>query len=117
MSAISKDIFLDLIKTTPNYHRDTGAKPQFAVGDTVRTKELNTNGHTRLPRYARDKVGVVIKLYGVCVFPDSLARDGSEEAQHVYLVQFSSTDLWGAGSEPFVVSLSLFESYIVEKVE
>ena len=117
MSAIPKETFLELIKTTPNYHRESSAKARFALGDTIRTCELNTPGHTRLPRYARDKTGVIIALYGVCVFPDSLARDGSEDPQHVYLVQFSSADLWGADSEQFTVSLSLFESYIAEKVE
>ena len=117
MSAISAETFTDLIKTTPNYHRDTGAKPQYAVGDTIRTQEINTSGHTRLPRYARDKTGVITGLYGICVFPDALTRDGSEEPQHVYLVEFSSADLWGTSAEPFTVSLSLFESYIFGRVE
>ena len=117
MSAILTETFLELIQTTPNYHRESDAKAKFAVGDTIRTCELNTEGHTRLPRYARDKTGVITALYGVCVFPDSLTRNGNEDPQHVYLVQFSSNDLWGMGADPFTVSLSLFESYITERVE
>src|SRR5438445_470344 len=35
------------------------ATPRFKAGDRVRTKNLNPTGHTRLPRYARDKVGVI----------------------------------------------------------
>ena len=116
MGAIQKETFLELIKATPNYHRNTGAKAQYAVGDMILTKEMNTQGHTRLPGYARDKKGIITGMYGVCVFPDSLTRDGSEKPQHVYLVKFSSTDLWGETAAPFNVSLSLFESYIAEKV-
>ena len=32
---------------------------RFKAGDRVRTKNFNPTGHTRLPRYARGKIGVV----------------------------------------------------------
>jgi len=31
--------------------------PRFAIGDRVRTRNINPTGHTRLPRYARGKLG------------------------------------------------------------
>ena len=43
---------------------------QFKPGDRVRTKNINPPTHTRLPRYARDKVGMVEMCHGCHVFPD-----------------------------------------------
>ena len=45
--------------------------PRFAKGDRVRARNINPTGHTRLPRYARGKAGVVARDWGVFVFPDT----------------------------------------------
>ena len=37
----------------------------------VRTRNINPVGHTRLPRYARGKQGIVDRDHGVYVFPDT----------------------------------------------
>ena len=34
------------------------------MGDAVRTRNLNPSTHTRLPRYCRDKPGIVTKVHG-----------------------------------------------------
>ena len=44
-----------------------------AVGDRVRARNIHPKGHTRLPRYVRGHVGVVERLHGCHVFPDSAA--------------------------------------------
>jgi nitrile hydratase len=36
----------------------------FAPGDRVRTRNIHPQGHTRLPRYVRDKVGTVELVHG-----------------------------------------------------
>ncbi len=41
-----------------SYVRDVAAAPLFAVGERVRARNINPDGHTRLPRYARGRVGV-----------------------------------------------------------
>jgi len=46
---------------------------RFALGDSVVTRTINPSGHTRLPRYARGKRGVIEAVRGVFVFPDTNA--------------------------------------------
>ena len=65
--------------------RLAATEPAFAVGASVRTMQMNPDGHTRLPRYARDKAGVIEAVRGVFVYPDTNAswrRRGSAVALH-----------------------------------
>ncbi len=73
-------------------------KPRFAVGDTVRAKNLNPSGHTRLPRYVRGKQGVIHLVHGTFVYPDTNAHGGDERPQPLYNVRFSARELWGPTS-------------------
>jgi nitrile hydratase subunit beta len=70
------------------------------------------SGHTRLPRYVRGHAGVVTALLPSQVLPDTHAHCIAENAQHVYAVAFDSRELWGEGGEPFVLTISLYESYL-----
>ena len=70
-------------------------------------------GHTRLPRYARDKEGVVELVHGVHVFPDSNAHGRGENPQWLYTVRFSGRELWGEEADAtIVVSIDAWESYL-----
>ena len=51
--------------------RPGGRAAAFAPGDRVRTVVMHPPGHTRLPRYARGKLGAVEAVKGSHVFPDS----------------------------------------------
>ncbi|MGO8154783.1 SH3-like domain-containing protein, partial [Rhizobium leguminosarum] len=62
--------------------------PLFAVGETVKTKKFNPPTHTRLPRYARAKNGVVEVVQGSFVFPDENAHGKGENPQWLYTVVF-----------------------------
>jgi nitrile hydratase len=85
----------------------------FAVGDWVRTKNINPFGHTRLPRYVRGKAGVVERVAGGFVFPDSNAHLRGEDPQWVYTVRFEGRELWGEDSDPDVsVSTDCWEPYL-----
>jgi nitrile hydratase accessory protein len=42
--------------------RPAAVAPQFAMGQRVRTRNINPVGHTRLPRYARAKSGVIDQI-------------------------------------------------------
>jgi nitrile hydratase len=95
------------------YTRPTNAAARFAVGDRVRARNIHPKGHTRLPRYVRGHVGVVERLHGCQVFPDSAAMGQGENPQWLYTVRFDGRDLWGADADPTVkVSVEAFEPYL-----
>jgi nitrile hydratase len=73
--------------------RDAPRPARFAVGDRVRTLDVNPRGHTRLPRYARGRVGVVERVHGCHVFPDSNAHGRGEDPQWLYSVRLGSVNL------------------------
>jgi hypothetical protein len=77
--------------------QDLPIEPRFKPGDRVRTRNINPDGHTRLPRYARDKVGTVVQLQGIYPFPDTNAH-GDPRMQQVYLIRFTAQELWGEGA-------------------
>ena len=84
---------------------------RFAVGDRIVTRNMNPAGHTRLPRYARAKRGVIERVHGVFVFPDTNAHGWGESPQWLYTVHFSGPELWGAEADPtLVVSIDAWES-------
>jgi nitrile hydratase subunit beta len=74
---------------------DPSIKPRFQVGQVVRARNINPTGHTRLPRYARGKVGKIDRDHGVHIFPDTNAHGLGEKRQHVYSIKFAARDLWG----------------------
>ncbi len=90
------------------------AKPaRFAVGDRVRTKNMHPATHTRLPRYVRGHVGMVERVHGCHVFPDTNARGEGEHPQWLYAVRFEGRELWGPDADPTVkVSIDAFEPYL-----
>ncbi|PSJ63736.1 nitrile hydratase subunit beta [Pseudaminobacter soli (ex Li et al. 2025)] len=94
-------------------NRPVGADARFKAGDRVRTKNFNPEGHTRLPRYARDKVGVIDVVREGFVFPDTNAHGRGENPQWVYTVVFESREIWGEGADPtLAVSIDAWESYL-----
>ena len=87
--------------------------PRFARGDAVIARGHDSPGHTRLPRYARGKRGVIHEDHGSWIFPDSSAAERGPEAQRCYSVAFSARELWGADArEADRVYLDLFEPYL-----
>ena len=88
-------------------------RPSFKVGQRVRARNMHPTGHTRLPRYARGKSGVVIRDHGVYVFPDTNAHFQGEKRQHVYSVGFTARELWGPQAAPHdSVHLDLWDDYL-----
>lgn len=94
--------------------REAHAPARFAPGDRVITRNIHPAGHTRLPRYARGKRGVIHALHGVHVFPDTSAHGRGEQPQPLYSVAFDAQELWGDAAEPNqTVYLDLWESYLL----
>ena len=79
---------------TPRSRRE-GAAPRFTVGQPIRARNMNPVGHTRLPRYARGKLGTVVQDIGVGNFPDTHAHGQGDKPQHMYSVRFTARELWG----------------------
>ncbi len=97
-----------------DFSRPTNAPARFKEGDRVRTKNLNPTTHTRLPRYARGKIGTIEAIRGCHVFPDTAALDAGENPQWLYTVVFSAAELWGEEADPAVkVSIEAFEPYLL----
>ena len=75
--------------------RSVAATAKFHVGERVRARNINTTGHTRLPRYARGKQGTIARDHGVFAFNDSRVQGLGEKPQHLYSVSFAARELWG----------------------
>jgi len=104
-------------------HGSTSASPKsaerprmrarFRSGDKVVARNLNPAGHTRLPRYARGKPGVVTRDLGVFTFPDTNALDAGRKPQHCYTVRLRARDLWGIEARARdCVYVDLWEDYL-----
>jgi nitrile hydratase beta subunit len=92
---------------------DPRVRPLFKVGQRVRARNMHQIGHTRLPRYARGKVGIVNRDHGVYVFPDTNAHFQGEKRQHVYSVRFTARELWGASASPRdSVQIDMWDDYL-----
>ncbi|HLW92761.1 MAG TPA: nitrile hydratase subunit beta [Roseiarcus sp.] len=108
----ASDVGPALAKGT-RYDRPIGASPRFQPGALVRTKLRYTTGHTRLPRYAFGKRGVVEKTRGAFVLPDSAAAGRGEAPEPLYTVRFTGRELWGDESDDNIaVSIDAWESYL-----
>jgi nitrile hydratase len=96
-----------------SFERPAPGPARFKNGELVRTVNINPTTHTRLPRYARGKVGTVEAVRGCHVFPDSAAIGAGDNPQWLYTVVFSARELWGEEADPTVsVSIDAFEPYL-----
>ena len=100
-----------LAKGSP-YNRPNPAPPLFQPNDPVQTINDHPRGHTRLPRYARARRGVIESVRGSFVFPDANAH-GPDNPQWCYTVVFEARELWGESADPnSTVSIDAFEPYL-----
>ena len=96
-----------------SFGRPAPAPARFAVGDRVRTRNIHPATHTRLPRYARGRTGIIEAIRGCHVFPDSTAIGAGENPQWLYTVRFDGRELWGEATDPTLsVSIEAFEPYL-----
>ncbi len=101
-----------LAKGSPTWRPD-GPPPRFAVGDRVRTCQHPVPHHTRLPGYARGKVGTIERVHGHHVFADTHAHGLGEQPQPLYTVAFEAVELWGAQAAPGLrVSVDAWQPYL-----
>ncbi|MBX9458241.1 MAG: nitrile hydratase subunit beta [Rhizobium sp.] len=93
--------------------REIADAPRFAAGDRVRARNFHPVTHSRLPRYAKGKAGVVETVQGAFVFPDDNAHGRGENPEWVYTVVFDGSEIWGDDAAPgLTISIDAWESYL-----
>lgn len=89
------------------------APAQFRLGEAVVARNMHPAGHTRLPRYVRGRQGLVERVHGAFVFPDTHAHGAGENPQWLYTIGFDAAELWGETAEAGQrVTVACFESYL-----
>lgn len=92
---------------------DADVRARFHPGDAVRARNIHPTGHTRLPRYARGRMGAIDRDHGVYVFADANAAGTGPQPQHLYSVRFRAQELWGAEANGRdAVYIDLWESHL-----
>jgi nitrile hydratase len=100
-------------QTRGSYFRQQQGPARFKPGDKVRTRNIHPSGHTRLPRYARDKQGTVELIHGCHAYPDAVASDRGDDPQWLYTVVFDGREIWGPDADPTLkISIDAFEPYL-----
>jgi nitrile hydratase subunit beta len=90
--------------------KDTEMVPLFQVGQRVRARNINPVTYTRLPRYARGRLGTVASIRGVFPIPDTGAGG---KPQTLYSVRFTARDLWGEEAAPQdAVYIDMWDGYL-----
>lgn len=94
------------------------APARFRVGDRVKIRSVDIQGHNRLPNYLRGQVGTLTAERGLTELPDALAARAGRKPQPVYTVEFLARDVWGddaAGGDR--LSAEIFQDYIDAAVQ
>jgi nitrile hydratase len=91
---------------------NAAARQRFQPGDRVRVRADYIPGHVRMPGYVRGKAGVVVAESPAYPFPDAHAHGVPAEDEPTYDVRFRSQDLWPDSSDPAMIHVGLFQSYL-----
>lgn len=94
--------------------RPRALPPRFTIGERVRTRREAAPHHTRLPGYARGRIGTVESLHGAHVFADAHAHGRGEQPEWLYTVVFDEAELWGerTPAQRLAVSIDAWEPYL-----
>ena len=87
-------------------------RERFKLGDRVRVRDDYVPGHVRMPAYIRGKTGVVVDESPAYPFPDAHAHGIQAQDEPTYDVRFRSEDLWPNSSDPALVHVGVFQSYL-----
>jgi nitrile hydratase beta subunit-like protein len=100
MPLLTTDRVRAAIERIVPFRMDADVPPRFQSGDRVRTRNIHPVGHTRLPRYARSRPGVIARDHGVFVFADASGDGHGKVPQRLYSVRFTAQELWGPAASP-----------------
>jgi nitrile hydratase subunit beta len=86
---------------------------RFAIGERVCTRPDPVPHHTRLPVYARGKLGRIDRVLGMHVYADTHAHGLGEQPHWLYTVVFTGRELWGdEAAADLSVSIDAWEPYL-----
>lgn len=109
---VAADVASALAVGSPTERAPT-APARFAVGERVRTRMVEVPHHTRLPGYARGKIGHIEQVRGFHVFADTHAQGLGEQPQWLYSVAFDGRELWGDdATRGLSVAIDAWEPYL-----
>lgn len=110
---MSIDEIFDRLRAARSARVDQPIAAKFKVEDAVLVRNNHPPGHTRTPRYARGRRGVIDRDHGVFIFPDTHAEFKGESPQHLYSVRFTARELWGPeAAESDKVYIDLWDDYL-----
>jgi nitrile hydratase len=98
----------------PGATEATAVAARFAVGDSVRARNVHPKGHTRLPRYVRGRRGTIARVHGIYEIDDDPWEGMQEGPQAMYAVRVDLVELWGPGhgAQQDGVYVDLWESHL-----
>jgi nitrile hydratase beta subunit len=86
---------------------------RFRIGDRIKIRSFDTQGHSRLPNYLRGQIGTITAERGQSDLPDALAARAGRKPQPVYTVEFPARDVWGDHAAlDDRLSAEIFQDYI-----
>jgi nitrile hydratase subunit beta len=97
---LSADRVQESLRRVVPFRMEADVPPRFKPGDRVRTRNIHPTGHTRLPRYARGRLGAIARDHGVFVFADASGEGRGKIPQRLYSVRFTARELWGPEASP-----------------
>ena len=110
---LQDDAVATVLKRGAPVDRPAAAPALFRVGQAVHVLNHQLPGHTRLPSYIRNQVGIVHRVHGCHVYPDANATGQGEDPRWLYNVRFDAAALWGErATGPGVVHVDCWEPYL-----
>ena len=107
------DGFVGFVRTAGSFGQPADATALYKPGDRIRLKDVDPPVHTRLPTYARGKVGVIERVHGRNILPDVRAVKQGDVWEHTYLIVFDAQAVFGERAEAGQqLTLDVWESYI-----
>jgi nitrile hydratase len=111
--ALPAERVAEVLRRGAPVERKIDREPRFKPGDRVRARNINPPTHTRLPRYARGKVGEIVRYHGAHIFADVNAHQKGAAAEPLYAVRFTASELWGPQGDPRQsVTIDLWEPHL-----
>ena len=103
----------DFLRSRVAARLDDKVAAKFKAGDRVIARNTHPAGHTRLPRYARGRRGIIYRDHGVFIFADTNAMSRDRKPQHLYSVRFAARELWGSAAPARdSVTLNLWDDHL-----
>jgi nitrile hydratase beta subunit len=98
------------LRRNQSTRRNIQLAARFQVGQRVRARNINPVTYTRLPRYARGRLGIIDRLRGVFPIPDA---DAGGKPQNLYSIRFPARELWGEQAAlQDAVYLDMWDDYL-----